>query len=310
MRATPLSLASFLISPCVFAGTSLSLESRFAVSFSPTTIIASRFNTSVFIELSTFLAPSKYETYHRNIAHSYPAQSQDFDEVNVASIFQHAIRPVAESLTEQLGREPEYASLFLPPIFDGRTQLAASDAILRDAQYATRVGPSHNAVCFPYGFLEGKNLGRPLHECTEDGPENLTFVLEYQKDYFYAWLVVVAFELGTYPVMEQKICKDCGEGNREVRTYDLIRSPNKREDIRAIIIAGEVSKAAVAKLGNAVLKAVGTEEVRLLAEIDPSEVVAHGAAFWARMTQRNPEAFVVHGGNKIPDEEDFDHSEL
>ena len=40
-----------------------------------------------------------------------------------------------------------------------------------------------------------------------------------------------------------------------------------------------------------------------MTEIEPSEVVAHGAAVWARMTQKHPERFGATAGNKIPDDQ-------
>jgi hypothetical protein len=71
------------------------------------------------------------------------------------------------------------------------------------------------------------------------------------------------------------------------------------------------------------LNAVGSKEVKLTTEIEPSEVVAHGAAVWARMTEERPEDFTTHGGDMlVPDEEwlaleeaqkvrqGFEHSEL
>jgi hypothetical protein len=53
------------------------------------------------------------------------------------------------------------------------------------------------------------------------------------------------------------------------------------------------------------LEAVGTNVVRLMTDIDPSEVVAHGAAVWARMMQQNPEDFMTHDGNRLPSDEEW-----
>jgi hypothetical protein len=65
----------------------------------------------------------------------------------------------------------------------------------------------------------------------------------------------------------------------------------KRENIRAVIMTGEASAASVAELAATAVRAIGTKAVRALAEFKPSEVVAHGAAVWARMTQEYPEYF-------------------
>jgi len=48
--------------------------------------------------------------------------------------------------------------------------------------------------------------------------------------------------------------------------------------------------------GNAALKAVGTEEVRLLTDFAPSLVVAHGAAVFAGAIEENPHHFVEPSG--------------
>jgi hypothetical protein len=122
----------------------------------------------------------------------------------------------------------------------------------------------------------------------------------------------VAFELGTYYVHCRKICIDKGENSRQVSSNtgrrahkdvqltqtkaigagayeEKIRalllhflnkhvlSKHKREDIRAIIISGEASTTAENKLGDTALELVGTGEVKLMKEIDSSEVVAYGA---------------------------------
>jgi hypothetical protein len=79
----------------------------------------------------------------------------------------------------------------------------------------------------------------------------------------------------------------------------------QRQEVRAIVITGEASKAAIAKLGDFALKMVGTEAVRLITDIDASELVAYGAAVWARMTQQHPERFSTPAGNIIPDDEEW-----
>jgi hypothetical protein len=56
-------------------------------------------------------------------------------------------------------------------------------------------------------------------------------------------------------------------------------------------------------LGAIALQKVGTEEVKLMTEIDPSEVVAHGSAVWAKLVKDHPEYFVIHEWNRVADEE-------
>lgn len=41
-------------------------------------------------------------------------------------------------------------------------------------------------------------------------------LFEYEKEYLYAWLMQISFELGVPIADQKKICKDCGEGHSEV----------------------------------------------------------------------------------------------
>jgi len=215
-------LPFLFLTQCLLASMSPTLDTqpRFGIFFSPTTITASRFNSSGLLELTKFRASPKYQTYYHNaVDGSHPADG-DFNEAK--SMFEHAIGPLTSILNKQLGEPPEYASLFLPSIFDEQTRGAAFEAIIGDPEYATKAALVQNAACWPYGFLEGKNLGRPPHECVADGPESSVLVLEDEEAYVHAWIVEVAFELGTYFVNQDKICKNCGEVLREVSTYATI----------------------------------------------------------------------------------------
>jgi hypothetical protein len=189
---------------------------RFGITFSPTTITTSRLDASGSLELNKFPVSSSYQAYYREAVHNFNVSNYAFDEANVKSIFHDAMNTVTEKLSEQVGHAPEYAALFLPSIFDSNTQNVASDAILGIPEYATKTAPSRQAACYGYGFLEGRNLGRPQDECTGYGPESLVLLLEYEQEYIYAWLLEVTFELGTYYVNTEKICKGCGERHQEV----------------------------------------------------------------------------------------------
>jgi hypothetical protein len=46
-----------------------------------------------------------------------------------------------------------------------------------------------------------------------------------------------------------------------------------------------------------------SEEVKLMTEIEPSEVVVHGAEVWARMTEERPEDFATYDGNMLVPED-------
>jgi hypothetical protein len=103
-----------------------------------------------------------------------------------------------------------------------------------------------------------------------------------------------------------------GEGPYRLRVngfvQDFITSqalPNHRaEDVRAVVIMGEASSAAVEELATAALAAVGTNEVKLMTQFHHTEVVAHGAAVFSRIVQEDPGSFSGPSDHLvIPDEE-------
>jgi hypothetical protein len=189
---------------------------RFGISFGSNTIMTTKFNLSGSIELTAIPASLEYQMYYRGAVPKSRIKTHDIDEAKVRSIIEHAMAPMTEKLRQQLGYAPEYATLFMPSIFDYKTFNAASDAIYPDVPYVTKRGPSRTAACFGYGFLEGKNLGRPAEDCNEDGPPSFILLLEYESEYIYVWLMDVTYELGLYSVEQEMFCGDCGEGEREV----------------------------------------------------------------------------------------------
>lgn len=79
-----------------------------------------------------------------------------------------------------------------------------------------RPGYSREASYTGYGFLDGKNVSRAPEESIDGGPLNMVLAFGFEKDYLYAWLMLVEFELGSYPVMLNRLCKDCGERLQQV----------------------------------------------------------------------------------------------
>jgi hypothetical protein len=327
-------LYSILSAQCVAGSIITSLESRFGLSFSSRTIIASRFNSTGFIELKTFPATHEYQKYYQETVNAFKEEvpkfqesgtDSDFNEAKVKFIFTDAMKPITEILTKQLGYAPEYAMLFVPSVFGWQMRNAAADALFSDVVYAAKAASARQAACYGYGFLEGKNLGRPMTECNDDGLKSLVLLFEYEKEYLYAWTLEVEFELEVHLALREKICKACGDGYREVSLLSLnlallhsliqhqnigipmyqertkkfihdfvnleVLAENRREDIRAIVITGEASATSVKELGQAALKAVGTEDVKLMADFKASEVVAYGAAVFARIAQEHPDIF-------------------
>lgn len=55
-------------------------------------------------------------------------------------------------------------------------------------------------------------------------------------------------------------------------------------------------------------RAVGTEIVKVMTDIDPSEVLAHGAAVLAQWVMQDPKTFMVD--KSVLETEDWEHDEL
>lgn len=83
------------------------------------------------------------------------------------------------------------------------------------------------------------------------------------------------------------------EHNHQVRNFlngfiDKYFSFNgvERDDVRAIVLTGEASADAFSELGQIALDAVGTDVVAIAPGIDPADVLAYGAAAFARKTPK------------------------
>lgn len=195
-------------------------ESPYGLTFTPTTVVASRFNASGSIELTKYpLGPEYLESY-RIAVQEFDNPTKDYqisDRAAAETLFRSAITPLTEVLSRQLGYAPEYAALFFPSVFSFAARSAAVTGVLGDhGNRPMKDGIAAQATCQAYGFLEGKNLGRLPELCVEEGPVNLVIVLEYEEDFLYVWLREVAFELEICPAIQDEICKECGQAYRKV----------------------------------------------------------------------------------------------
>jgi hypothetical protein len=217
----------FVFARCVTAGIFVrdSLESPYGLTFTCDSVLASKYNASGSVEVVRYPTSPEYVAYYTNAVDNYDKSKDQRSDaglpahMDASSMFGQIITPITTSLTKREGHKPIYATLFLPSIFDHDIRDVAKDVVFEGAylQRAAFVGSSQIAACNAYPFLEGKHIGRAPEECNDHGPENLILLLEYGKDYLYAWVKDVAFELGTYPVTNSRICKDCGEKYREVK---------------------------------------------------------------------------------------------
>lgn len=195
-------------------------ESPYGLTFTPSTLVASRFNASGSIELAVSPLGSDYHTFYQNAVQRFdqPSHDEQFGDRNqTESIFQNAIKPLTEQLREQLGYTPEYTAFFFPSVFRPAIRHTAIAGLLGGLpNRPVKDGRASQAVGLAYGFLEGRNLGRDLEQCNDEGPLNLILVLEYERNYLYAWLLEVVFEFGFCAAEQDRFCKECGETFREV----------------------------------------------------------------------------------------------
>lgn len=205
-----------LIAQPALADLSPKSEARFGLAFGSSTIVASRYNSTGALELISYPAGPEYQAYYQDVARGLKSSNKEMPHVDAQSLFARSIQPITHDLRRQFQHDPEYSAIFMPSIFDYKSHQAALFAMFTDVEYAYRTGSARTAACYGFGFLDGKNLGRPIEECNEDGPQNLILLLEYEKEYLFAWLLDVAFELGTYPVHYEGLFLDHGETQREV----------------------------------------------------------------------------------------------
>ncbi|KAF3042790.1 hypothetical protein E8E11_004556 [Didymella keratinophila] len=59
------------------------------------------------------------------------------------------------------------------------------------------------------------SCGRDPEESNDEGPQNFVIVLEYEDEFLYTWLLVVAFGLGVFSTQQQEYCKECSAKTRE-----------------------------------------------------------------------------------------------
>lgn len=198
---------------CNYAHALSTSESPFGITFTPTTVIASRINISGNIEIFKHPLGSGYQAVYQDALMAFETPEFGIRDLSSVQVFRAAIKPITEGLSERLGHPPEYKALFVPSIFRPNTRDAAAEGVLGEDhdEQAFRQGWAREATCPGYEFLECRNLDRVPEECAEDGPVNLVVVIEYEKDYLYAWLMEVEFELETYPPIYSKFCKECGE---------------------------------------------------------------------------------------------------
>ncbi|KAH7384421.1 hypothetical protein DE146DRAFT_739987 [Phaeosphaeria sp. MPI-PUGE-AT-0046c] len=316
MRFLPTSITLFtLSSQSLFV---IASESPFAISVFSTTVYASRYNASDTIEILKYPTTKAFQDYYKSAVLNFGGHVDDQHNMHREEvIINSTLKPAIKAWEAQLGVEqlPFVHAFFISSVFDWRFRRLAANLVFPPytPKLATKEGPAEQAAYAAYGFIECRNLGRRIEECNEDGPENLILTLEYEKEYLYIWIQVVDFELGICPLHRKSFIRELGESYRETlgpEAYDQIFRTvlnkvlggmdarfYKREDVRAIIVAGEASVSASLNLAKLAQSVVGTDTAKIMTDIPFSEVAARGAAAWARETEVTPHRFLIEEGN-------------
>jgi hypothetical protein len=300
------------------------VQDPIGVTFTPTTVITSWFDDSNKFEYLTRPASPEFKRYYDTTVTNYKGRTfqddrphwnalSDGSKDDLKAMFALDFVPLTADLTERLGHEPTYLSLFLPSAFD-RTIVDVGRQALKDINGSHPVtGLANQVMGLPWGVFEGSKLEREPPRWSYSEPEleyrpNLVLILEYETDYLYAFLHEVEPEMKPTIVVEytefsrklgERFCKvsqpcalvcvvgiraDGGPQNVGAETYDEDMSrfiqdfkaywlENSRErayvseEIRAIVIAGEVSPPAIAKLGHIAQATIRTGIPEILADL-------------------------------------------
>jgi hypothetical protein len=206
-------------------------ESPFAISVSPTTIYASRYNASDAIEILKYPTTKAFQEYYKSLVLNFGAPVDDQHNMHREEvIINNTLKPAIKAWENQLEVEqfPAVHAFFISSVFDWTFRGPAAKVVFPPytPERASKEGPAQQAAYAAYGFLECRKLGRRIEECNEDGPANLILTLEYEKEYLYIWVQAVDFEMGICPLHRKRFVRELGESYREVSDSTSKRSLN------------------------------------------------------------------------------------
>jgi hypothetical protein len=208
------------------------VQDPIAVTFTPTTVIASWFNDSNNFQHLTRPANSEFKSYYKSTVENYkngmfqddrpytPLEDGSTDDLK--AMFALDLIPLTAYLTERLGHEPRYLYLVLPSVFNRAVGKVGTQSLNDiNGSYADN-GLANTAMDSPWGFFEGSKLGRALNrwcDCCKPEEEyrpNMVLVLEYEKDYLFAFLHEIDPDIGV-PVHDHvEFSRELGERDSKV----------------------------------------------------------------------------------------------
>ncbi|KAI5378222.1 hypothetical protein J4E82_002915 [Alternaria postmessia] len=127
-----------------------------------------------------------------------------------------------------------------------------------------------------------------------------------------------------YANVAEKMCLECGlrfNKTEDATSYEdricsfldsFIREEvasdkwYEMDDLRAVVVVGEVPRAAIAKLENSVQETLKLDHITMLNDIDAALVKSYGAASYALHTEVHPEVYQVFVSPPL----ELEHSEL
>lgn len=202
------------------------LEGPYGLLFSPSSISASRINSSGFLEITKHPAGREYLDYYNDFVHNIKLSNSDprglqqlLDPEQAAEIFRKDIKKVTNTLLSSSGHAPEYATVFIPSIFNSDVHQAALQALVADGENANDLfnfGPFHKACSHAFDFLDGKQIGRTVEERNDDSILTIILVLEYEKEYLHIGTTEIVWERESFAHDRAEICLECGEQYRKV----------------------------------------------------------------------------------------------
>jgi hypothetical protein len=218
-----------------------SQQGSFALTLTPTAIVASRVNVSSLVKATQFPITPEYRKYLEDAVLNYgrrievrvnewhiedgalvSAPPDTHDESAARSMFCTAISTVTQNMSDALGYHPIYSSLFLPAIFNQSAMRAVHRAVFTaaDDERVLKTGYGWQAACEVYQFFTPPHcveyLGRAQEECNDDGPHHSIIVLEYEESFVQASLVDLVFAWEGCGTSHQMFCRECGYGLERV----------------------------------------------------------------------------------------------
>lgn len=221
-------VALLLLLP-LFPAFRTTLDAPYALIFGLSSITVSRFTLSKEYEESIFPAGNEYTAYFEHLLNhgnkfkqrgSWYRQGEDkeqafphtWDRNATTALFLNAVKNVTETLRSELGHEPTYVVVVLPPMFDIDSDDAPIPSVFPWGVISRgspgRVSGIDDTAGFAYGVEQFRNQGRTAAECPDDESvechddelsTTLHLIVNYEKNYLFLAMDSTYFEFISSP---------------------------------------------------------------------------------------------------------------